>query len=426
MLGVAPPVAPRRNPPIPRRDLAKTAIGVAPPATGSVKAKQQQTEPGVGKPREPLSSVEEMLTDALGERAPESLTPGSVPLTISGDFKIDETGGGAIVESDGPGTDTSTSSGAPADAPGIKPDSEPPDALTAEPPAAAEASSQAPGTEEVFSADMMTTRDSRGPFPPQDSDDRAPSPGAPVGMAIPPIERPPVSDSRTTAPNPASARQDEAALAETLVSETGPVKAAEGDEGSAEVDAVPLNRSGRTGTILAALAVAAGLVGGGIFALRTKAGSSAAVASSQTSTPSSPAEADPAALAAPTTAPTEPSAEGVPDPASAESPEETEVPPHEAQSPPAPSAQAAEPPAAPEGAPASDEEIPPGMAQLFVASGLDTNVFVHGKMVGKTNTVLLSYCGTRFVRLGTAPGDWQTDGTVLKIKCGERNDLDLR
>jgi hypothetical protein len=61
-----------------------------------------------------------------------------------------------------------------------------------------------------------------------------------------------------------------------------------------------------------------------------------------------------------------------------------------------------------------------------VATELDTPVFVHGKLVGTTNTVLLSYCGTRFIRLGTAPGAWQTDGTVLKIKCGERNDLDLR
>jgi hypothetical protein len=56
---------------------------------------------------------------------------------------------------------------------------------------------------------------------------------------------------------------------------------------------------------------------------------------------------------------------------------------------------------------------------LYVESPLDTHVFVHGVDVGATNTTVISRCGAKFVRLGSAPGEWQSEGVPLKIKCGE-------
>jgi hypothetical protein len=56
-------------------------------------------------------------------------------------------------------------------------------------------------------------------------------------------------------------------------------------------------------------------------------------------------------------------------------------------------------------------------ALLVVDSTLDTQVFVQGVPVGKTNTRLVVKCGWRYVRLGDAPGAWKSEGASLSIPC---------
>ena len=62
--------------------------------------------------------------------------------------------------------------------------------------------------------------------------------------------------------------------------------------------------------------------------------------------------------------------------------------------------------------------IPRGQGYLFVASSLATNVYVYGNLAGTTNERILTKCGPRFLRLGTAPGAWQGEGSVQMVKCG--------
>ncbi len=59
-----------------------------------------------------------------------------------------------------------------------------------------------------------------------------------------------------------------------------------------------------------------------------------------------------------------------------------------------------------------------GAGFLYVASPLATNVYVYGNLLGPTNQRLVSKCGPRFLRLGTAPGAWQGEGFVQIVKCG--------
>lgn len=59
-----------------------------------------------------------------------------------------------------------------------------------------------------------------------------------------------------------------------------------------------------------------------------------------------------------------------------------------------------------------------GTGFLYVASPLQTNVYVYGILAGQTNQRLVSKCGPRFIRLGTAPGAWQSAGSVSIVKCG--------
>jgi hypothetical protein len=59
-----------------------------------------------------------------------------------------------------------------------------------------------------------------------------------------------------------------------------------------------------------------------------------------------------------------------------------------------------------------------GTGFLFVASPLQTNVYLYGILAGQTNQRLVSKCGPRFIRLGTAPGAWQSQGSVSVVKCG--------
>jgi hypothetical protein len=59
-----------------------------------------------------------------------------------------------------------------------------------------------------------------------------------------------------------------------------------------------------------------------------------------------------------------------------------------------------------------------GTGFLVVASSLQTNVYLYGILAGQTNQRLVSKCGPRFIRLGTSPGVWQTQGSVSVVKCG--------
>jgi hypothetical protein len=59
-----------------------------------------------------------------------------------------------------------------------------------------------------------------------------------------------------------------------------------------------------------------------------------------------------------------------------------------------------------------------GTGFLYVVSPLQTNVYVYGILAGQTNQRLVSKCGPRFIRLGTTPGAWQSQGSVSIVKCG--------
>jgi hypothetical protein len=59
-----------------------------------------------------------------------------------------------------------------------------------------------------------------------------------------------------------------------------------------------------------------------------------------------------------------------------------------------------------------------GFGFLYVASPLTTNVYAYGLLAGTTNQRIVSKCGPRFLRLGTAPGVWQGEGGVQIVKCG--------
>src|SRR5690606_15257771 len=69
--------------------------------------------------------------------------------------------------------------------------------------------------------------------------------------------------------------------------------------------------------------------------------------------------------------------------------------------------------------------LPGHLGYLQVDSSLDTQVFVQGRLAGKTNALLETFCGRRYVRLGSAPGHWDSDGVTFRIKCQAVNRLTL-
>jgi hypothetical protein len=62
--------------------------------------------------------------------------------------------------------------------------------------------------------------------------------------------------------------------------------------------------------------------------------------------------------------------------------------------------------------------LPRGQGFLWVDSPLATNVYVYGNLAGTTRQRITTKCGPRFLRLGTAPGVWQSEGVVVVVKCG--------
>ncbi len=116
------------------------------------------------------------------------------------------------------------------------------------------------------------------------------------------------------------------------------------------------------------------------------------------STPAAAASAPPAASAAP-----EPSATA---PAASESPAPAPV------------------PAGP--VPEFDlTKLPAERAALYVRSSAKTHVFVHGTDYGETNTMLVTTCGIRFVRLGHKLGDFIEPGRSYVVKCGKQTVLEI-
>jgi DNA-binding response OmpR family regulator len=54
---------------------------------------------------------------------------------------------------------------------------------------------------------------------------------------------------------------------------------------------------------------------------------------------------------------------------------------------------------------------------LWVTSGADRWVFVHGVKTGHTNSWLSVPCGLRHVRLGERPGEWASEGATVHVVC---------
>jgi hypothetical protein len=75
--------------------------------------------------------------------------------------------------------------------------------------------------------------------------------------------------------------------------------------------------------------------------------------------------------------------------------------------------------------PPDASKLPEDSAYLLVRSEVDANVFVHGVVMGKTNQWLESRCGFRFLRLGTVPGQWLSEGKPVKLGCRKPNEVEL-
>ena len=89
-------------------------------------------------------------------------------------------------------------------------------------------------------------------------------------------------------------------------------------------------------------------------------------------------------------------------------------------------APSAAPPAAtpPPGAPEVDlTKLAARQGYLFVRSSVSARVFVMANDVGETNTPLIVNCGTKFIRLGRALGEFIEPGDSAIIKCGALTEL---
>jgi hypothetical protein len=72
------------------------------------------------------------------------------------------------------------------------------------------------------------------------------------------------------------------------------------------------------------------------------------------------------------------------------------------------------------------DQLPEDTAYLFVSSPLrEALVFVHGVQYGTTNQWLRTKCGLRFVRLGSAPGQWLSPGLPSRLRCRATNFIEL-
>ncbi len=81
--------------------------------------------------------------------------------------------------------------------------------------------------------------------------------------------------------------------------------------------------------------------------------------------------------------------------------------------------------AAPGEPPSPPTSLAATQAYVFVQSSGDAKVFLHGIESGRTNQWIESKCGTRFVRLGNAPGDWISKGVPHRLSCRQANIIQL-
>ncbi len=73
--------------------------------------------------------------------------------------------------------------------------------------------------------------------------------------------------------------------------------------------------------------------------------------------------------------------------------------------------------------PIDTSQLGPKHGLLYVRSPLSTRVFLHGVDSGATNEWLTVPCGTRFLRLGRAPGKWSSQGFATAIRCRAANSV---
>ena len=206
------------------------------------------------------------------------------------------------------------------------------------------------------------------------------------------------------------------------------------------------NKSGGGRTLVALGAVAAALIGGGLAILLPKnearrtvdspppSETTAATASAEPPAEPAPAPAPPAltttaastAIPAATTTATSVASAAAPEPAASIAPS-TSVTPAESPAPPSATPPAPLPPAPAVHAPVEFDvtKLNADRAALYVHSSVTAHVFVHGVDYGETNQVLVTSCGTRFVRLGRALGDFAEPGRSYVIKCGKLTELTI-
>ena len=429
--------------------------------------------PPPGSAREKMASVEDLLSDVLGTHTPSAHDSGAIPLTFKGGFDIAENETESVVPDEQPAKNVATA--APtvprpdADAsPGVGADSErisvAPDELL---PSSHDTSSHDASAHDARSPALASTLlsiDKRDVTEPARQPARSAAPaneptavdatkldaalafvdGAALDddfLGTATTQRPPAPESEAPPANGAQRVPFQLPLeakvelpkpwpppADEVVQRT-PAPGAT----STDVPSITPPRTRKRGPFIAAAFVVGGLIAGGIFALRGVQ-STPEPALPAPETPTTPISAAAPTTAAPQTPPPAPEPTVAPTPTAAPEPKpeptatQTAAPPQPSPPSPAPVGQPA-PSAAPANEPAEiaapSEPLKPGFGYLYVESAIDTNVFVHGMLVGKTNTMLTAYCGNKFIRLGDAPGQWKSEGVPFKVVCGETSRLRL-
>lgn len=372
--------------------------------------------------RAPQSSVEEMLADALAWGGAPAPDPGSSPLTVAGTFDTE----GAVEVIDESPPDDKPVTLQPAELSSVPPstgppgeaaeDEEPnektrPDVPVAKRESIPDTDEESPKPAEAGAASPDKSEATGEPEPADqprvETADEEPAMGATAGAT----EHGAEGDSAAAAP------AVEASAAETPASPPEQQSAPATSQDEAEAGPAGVPKGGAGIRVFVLIAAAAGIIGGTLYALSMRDDRLQPPRSAVTAAPpAAPAETKPSEpVATPTSEQRAPAGEATAEQA-------TGAPERDAGA----ETETAETPAdeTPEPEPAT-EEIPDGYAQLYVESSLDTNVFVHGKEVGTTNTVVLSHCGPRFIRLGKAPGQWESEGVPKIIECGKMNRVKL-
>jgi DNA-binding response OmpR family regulator len=201
-------------------------------------------------------------------------------------------------------------------------------------------------------------------------------------------------------------------------------------------------RRSRTPLLLVGLLLVGALAGATVFVARAKQGgvarppattasppprvTSTPVADTASAAPPESATAPvPSAMGSAETAPVPsaaPSASGTPvasgSPVASAAPEVASAAPEVASA--APPSPVTEPPAAPE---VDLTKLAARQGYLFVRSSVSARVFVMANDVGETNAPLVVNCGTKFIRLGRALGEFIEPGGSAIIKCGALTEL---